>query len=272
MPSYVVTGASRGLGFEFVRQLAADSNNTVIGVVRNKAAADAKAKEQGLALVHFVEAQYTDLDSLKTAADIVKGLTGESLNYLINNAASVSEVSELRTFEDFQDDFPTLESDILDSFTINVLGVMKTIEAFLPLLLSGQGEKKIITITSGMSDLDLINASEIAVAGPYAMSKGALNVMVAKYNALYKARGILSLGVCPGYVATERQTQELKNDEDKARLAALGAKFASLAPDFKGPTTPDQSVSAVLGLAHKASIKDGFGGAFVSRFGNKTWF
>ncbi|KAL4952038.1 hypothetical protein BDW69DRAFT_28804 [Aspergillus filifer] len=119
----------------------------------------------------------------------------------------VSKVSELRTFEDFKDDFPSLETDILDSFRINVLGVMKTIEAFLPLLHSSTGEKKVITITSGMSDLDLINASELAVAVPYAMSKGALNVAVAKYNALYKQSGLLFLGICPGYVATERQTQ-----------------------------------------------------------------
>ncbi|KAL4937927.1 hypothetical protein BDV06DRAFT_226503 [Aspergillus oleicola] len=272
MPSYVVTGASRGLGFEFTRQLAADPNNTVIGLVRDKAAADAKAQKWGLTSVHFVEAQYTDLDSLKAATEATKGITGGELNYLINNAASVSEVSELKTFDDFHNDFSTLEADLLTSFRINVLAVLKTIEAFLHLLQSTPGPKKVITITSGMSDLDLINASGIAVAAPYAMSKGALNVAVAKYNALYKERGILFLGVCPGYVATERQTQELKSDEDQARLRALGQKFEAFAPQFTGPISPQQSVSEILSLAHKVSIEDGYGGAFVSRFGNKTWF
>jgi NAD(P)-dependent dehydrogenase (short-subunit alcohol dehydrogenase family) len=35
MPVYVLTGANRGLGLEFVRQLSADSSNTVIGAVRS---------------------------------------------------------------------------------------------------------------------------------------------------------------------------------------------------------------------------------------------
>ncbi|RDW84079.1 uncharacterized protein DSM5745_04405 [Aspergillus mulundensis] len=272
MPSYVVTGASRGLGFEFIRQLAADPANTVIGLVRDKAAAEAKARAQGLASVHFVEAQYTDLASLKAAAETVKTITGGTLNYLINNAAYVSEVSEWKTLGDFHDNFSTLESDILTSISINTLGVIKTIEAFLPLLQAvTDGPKKAIAITSGMSDLDLINSAGIAVAAPYAISKGALNVAIAKYNALYKGEGILFMGVCPGYVSTERITQEVA-EEDKAAMAAMGAGFAKFAPHFKGTILPRESVAGVLGLVHKASVENGDGGAFVSRFGNKTWF
>lgn len=48
-----------------MRHLARDTNNTVIGLVRNKAAADAKATAEGLHNVHMVEAQYTDFASLK---------------------------------------------------------------------------------------------------------------------------------------------------------------------------------------------------------------
>ncbi|KAL4983734.1 hypothetical protein BDW68DRAFT_181316 [Aspergillus falconensis] len=82
-----------------------------------------------------------------------------------------------------------------------------------------------------MSDIDLINAAEIVVVGPYAVSKGALNVVVPKYNALYK---------------------NVKDEEDKARLAALGQKFARFAPNFNGQMTPEESAKAVLGLSHKA--------------------
>ncbi|KAL4886213.1 NAD(P)-binding protein [Aspergillus karnatakaensis] len=279
MPSYVVTGASRGLGYEFIRQIAADPSNIAIGLVRNKAAADEKAKAQGLTNAHFVEAQYTDLASLKKAAEEVKALTGGTLNYLINNAASVSAVTELRTLGDFHDDFEKLEADILDQLTVNLLGVIKTIEAFTPLLKSTpstpSSPKKVITITSGMSDTSLINAVELSYAAPYAISKGAVNVAIAKYNALYKSEGILFMGICPGYVATERQTQEITDKTDLENLQKLGAQFARFAEanggGGSGQISPEESVRGVLGLAHRATVEE-FGGAFVSRFGNKEWF
>jgi NAD(P)-dependent dehydrogenase (short-subunit alcohol dehydrogenase family) len=63
-----------------------------------------------------------------------------------------------------------------------------------------------------MADLDLINATEIDFAAPYAISKGALNVAIAKYNALYKKEGILFLAVSPGYVTTERNQGMLMNN------------------------------------------------------------
>ncbi|KAL4787607.1 NAD(P)-binding protein [Aspergillus varians] len=274
MPSYVITGASRGLGFEFVRQLAADSNNTVIGLVRNKAAADDKAKAQGLTAAHFVEAQYTDLASLKSAAEVVKKITGGELNVLINNAANVSEISELRTLGDFHDDFDKMEADLKDTFDVNVLGVIKTVEAFIPLIQAADKSsvKKVITISSGMSDLELINSAEVAVSAPYAISKGALNVAIAKYNALYKSEGILFMAICPGYVATERATHDIVGEDDKARYADLGAKFLSFAPHFTGMMTPQEAVATVLGLADKSSIENGDGGTFVSHHGNKQWF
>ncbi|KAL3494419.1 NAD(P)-binding protein [Aspergillus germanicus] len=271
MPSYVVTGASQGLGFEFIRQLAANPENIVIGLVRNKVSPEAKAKAQGLTSVHFVEAQYTDLASLKAAAEVVKGITGGSLNYLINNAASVSEVTELRNLGDFHTNFETLEEDLKYSFEVNVIGLIKTIEAFLPLIQAATGEKKVITISSGMSDLDLINSTDLDVAAAYAISKAGVNVAVAKYSALYKKEGILFMSICPGNVATERQTRGLTNEEDKSRLASLAAKFMQFAPDWKGPMTPAESASVVLALAHRASIENGDAGAFVSRHGDRNW-
>jgi hypothetical protein len=59
---------------------------------------------------------------------------------------------------------------------------------------------------------------------------------------------------------------------EKAAIAgAMVAKFATYAPDFKGPDTPQDSVRAVLSVMEKSSIENGDGGAFVSHFGNKQW-
>jgi hypothetical protein len=48
-------------------------------------------------------------------------------------------------------------------------------------------------------------------------------------------------------------------------------KFAAYAPHFKGPTSADESVKAVMGIAQKASVEGGDGGAFLSHLGNKQW-
>ena len=58
-----------------------------------------------------------------------------------------------------------------------------------------------------MADVDLINAVDVAVAGPYSVSKAAANVVIAKYNAAHKREGILFLSISPGYVATERNAE-----------------------------------------------------------------
>lgn len=49
------------------------------------------------------------------------------------------------------------------------------------------------------------------------------------------------------------------------------AKLATYAPDFKGPTPVDEGVRAVRSTWEKVSIEKGYGGAFISHFGNKQW-
>jgi NAD(P)-dependent dehydrogenase (short-subunit alcohol dehydrogenase family) len=54
--------------------------------------------------------------------------------------------------------------------------------ALLPLILKGQ-EKKIVHISTGMADTDLVLKSGVSYAVPYSASKAALNLVVAKYAA-----------------------------------------------------------------------------------------
>ncbi|KAL8888581.1 MAG: hypothetical protein Q9215_004003 [Flavoplaca cf. flavocitrina] len=128
-------------------------------------------------------------------------LTGGKLDYLINNAAYVSNTSAFKTLGDFQDDPDTLAKDLTTSFTTNVVGVIQTINVFVPLLRKGT-EKKVLTLSTGTADADMINQFELDVAAPYSISKVAVNVAVAKYNALYKKEGTLFMAISPGYVDT----------------------------------------------------------------------
>lgn len=266
MPSYLITGASRGLGYAFARHLAAIPGNTVIGMVRNKDTTLARLEKDGITNVSIVQADITDRDALKATYAEVEKITKGSLDILINNAALVDESSAYKTLLD--DDPAALEEDLMSSFRANVVGVANTINLFLPLVRAGK-EKKIITISTGMADTELINRFSVPIAAPYSISKAATNALVAKYNAaLGKSEGLLFLALSPGLV----DTSEGKPMSEQAiqGAQAMGAMFQEYAPDFKGPITPEQSVEMCLKVIEDATVET-YGGAFVSHFGNKQW-
>jgi hypothetical protein len=65
--------------------------------------------------------------------------------------------------------------------------------------------------------------------------------------------------------------KEEVSPEDAEKAAVLVTKFIEYAPHFKRPLTPEESISAVLSVLHKASIANGDGGAFISHLGTKQW-
>jgi len=48
-------------------------------------------------------------------------------------------------------------------------------------------------------------------------------------------------------------------------------KLSTYAPHFKGPTPVDEAIRNIRSTWEKASIDSGYGGAFISQFGNKQW-
>lgn len=201
MPSYLVTGASRGLGYEFIRQFSLDSSNQVFGLVRNKPATDKKIAEDGLKNITIIEADINDRKSLQAAKVQVEEVTGGSLDYLINNAAFLSRISAFNSLTDFVDEPEVLDNELWGNFNTNVVGVINTINTFLPLIQKSQ-VKKVISITSGFADADLTTDFDLYESAPYSISKAALNMASAKYAARHGKDGILFLAISPGVVAT----------------------------------------------------------------------
>lgn len=89
------------------------------------------------------------------------------------------------------------------SSQLSQTNVVGNIHLFLPLVLKGK-IKKVITISSGLADLDLTNECEVDIGALYAASKAAMNVIVAKFNAQYKKDGVLFLSISPGLVEVGR--------------------------------------------------------------------
>jgi hypothetical protein len=63
-------------------------------------------------------------------------------------------------------------------------------------------------------------------------------------------------------VVTPEQTQGL--------MGFMG-KISTYAPHFKGATPVDEAIRTIRSTWEKLSIANGYGGAFVSHFGNKQW-
>jgi hypothetical protein len=79
--------------FEFLRQISADPNNTVVGLVRNKVATDTKVKEElNHPNIHIGQADLADFNSLKVRKRRKRTCTYQAV-YLRCTQNTVDEVS-----------------------------------------------------------------------------------------------------------------------------------------------------------------------------------
>ncbi|GJE88888.1 SDR family oxidoreductase [Phanerochaete sordida] len=272
MPSYVVTGANRGIGLEFIRQLSANPTNVVFGLVRNKAnSQDLIALEKELTNVHVLEADVTDSARLKAAATEVAKVTGGTLDYLINNAAHVQtdrRFYNLTTYAEKGEE-EKLTEDFDANFRVNVLGIVYATNAFLPLLkaTAASALARVITISSAVGDPELARAMGFGSFVPYCASKAAVNMVVAKYAAQFAAENIVFLALAPGLVDTATRAP---TPEELANAMAFIEKLKKVYPNWEGkPLTPEQSVTSMLKIIEKLDHKDS--GAYISHKGGKEW-
>lgn len=98
-------------------------------------------------------------------------------------------------------DAKALDDNLNTYFQTNVVGNIHLFNTFLPLIKRGQ-TKKIVTISTGMADIDTAVNLELVTGAAYSISKAAMNMAITKFHAEFKSEGILFMGVCPGNVDT----------------------------------------------------------------------
>ncbi|KAI1432413.1 NAD(P)-binding protein [Xylaria sp. CBS 124048] len=294
MASYVVTGVSSGLGFEIVRQVSANPDNTVIGLVRNKPATEKKVKEElgDRANIHILGiSDLTSVEDLKVsrypatklphwdtltdpiiqrAAAETAAITGGSLDYLIANAGYVTSFDAFDPLDTLAAKPAELREDFIKSMDINVIGNIYLYNAFMPLILKGK-VKKVVAISSGMADIELCREYDLYSGAIYACSKAAMNIVTAKYSAQYKDQGVLFLSICPGSADVGKVKPEELTQHQIQEFGTLIGKFQKYQPNFKGPVKPEVAIKAVINTWENASIEKGHGGAFLSHLGSKQW-
>jgi NAD(P)-dependent dehydrogenase (short-subunit alcohol dehydrogenase family) len=172
MPTALITGASRGIGLEFVRQYAA-AGWTVHAGARDPGSAGLLRELAPSGDIHIHALDVTDRGQI---AALAGKLDGQAIDLLINNAGMW--VGENEWYGRVSDE------DWMAEFRVHVFGTMAMCEAFVDNIAAG-GKKLIVNISSGNGSLGWdVNVGDY----PYNTSKAALN-MITRSMAIDLAAG-----------------------------------------------------------------------------------
>lgn len=195
----LVTGATRGIGLETVRQLAASGVHTLLaGRDRERTArAAGELQDQGLP-VEAIVLDVTDSNSITAAAKQVNDAYGR-LDILINNAGVLrdddSQPPSAQTMETWRETFET-----------NLFGVVATTQAFLPLLRKSPAGR-IVNVSSILGSLTLHSDPSSSIydykVPAYNVSKSAVNAWTIHLAHELRDTGIKVNAVHPGSVQTD---------------------------------------------------------------------
>jgi NAD(P)-dependent dehydrogenase (short-subunit alcohol dehydrogenase family) len=194
----VVTGANRGLGLEFTRQLAA-AGDEVVATARHPKTAEAlnKLASTSGGRVTVVRLDVGDPADVEAAALHV-GERFEGVDLLINNAgiwtapdqpdrASSGPLADLR---------PDAVAEVL---RVNAVAPIEVTQA-LASCLAAAGRSVVVNLSSGLGSIDGANRRGNLA---YAMSKAALNMLTRQLAAELAGQGTIVVAMSPGWVATD---------------------------------------------------------------------
>jgi NAD(P)-dependent dehydrogenase (short-subunit alcohol dehydrogenase family) len=189
MPSTSITGANRGLGFEFARQYLADAWHVYAACRDPDSASELRrlADASGHKL-QILALDVTELASVKAAAS---ELDGKAIDRLLNNAGVMGARGQTIGNIDYK-----AWAKVLDA---NTMGPMRVSEVLVGHV--AQSELKlIVTLTSGIGSLaDNTSGGSIA----YRSSKAAVNMVMRSLAIDLAPRGITCVVVNPGWVQTD---------------------------------------------------------------------
>ncbi|HET9139222.1 SDR family oxidoreductase [Actinophytocola sp.] len=207
----LVTGASKGLGYQTVRLLGERGITAIVGA-RDEERGRSAARELG---APFVQIDVTDPVSVEAAAKWIEH-EYETLDILVNNAGITVP---------HQDGLPSMATlaDLRRVFETNVFGVVAVTTAMLPMLLRSEAGR-IVNVSS-----DLGSMTRGLVPGtpqwaqnnlPYSASKAALNMVTVAFAKELWDTPVKVNAESPGFCATDI------NNFTGFRTAEQGAQVA----------------------------------------------
>ncbi len=223
----LVTGATRGIGLETVRQLARAGVHTLLAGRDRSRAVEAALTLQAEGLpVEAIALDVTDAASIAAAVEAVESRHGQ-LDILVNNAGILRDDLEQPAS---QQSLQTWR----ETFDTNLFGVVAVTQAFLPLLRAAPAAR-IVNLSSSLASLALHNdpASPIYDFKPpaYDASKSALNAWTVHLAYELRDTPVKVNAIDPGSVRTGMNA----HGELDAAAGARGSVAAALL-DAAGPS------------------------------------
>jgi len=217
MPSVIITGADRGLGFSLCKEFLNRGWLVFAGKYLDDYSFLENEAEKSPNL-HIVKLDMGCADSIAAAKDHLLKIT-DSLDMVISNAALMSPV-HCNLYEPPMD----LEA-VWNSFRVNALGPVCLVESLLPLLDRGK-MKRLCFVSSEVSCIVLMKHRGDSPF-PYPMSKASLNMGVRiLHNQLYPQAYTFRL-FHPGWMKRRMQDGSLSDEAvyDPDYIGGIAAKY-----------------------------------------------
>jgi len=236
----LVTGATRGIGLETVRQLAQKQAHVILAG-RDRAKADAAAQKlraEGLD-VEAIALDVTDAKSIATAAKEIQAKHGR-LDILVNNAGIMADAMDKAPSQQPLDNWRK-------TFDTNVFGLIATTQAFLPLLSKSEAGR-IVNVSSLLGSIThhADPASPIydyKAPVSYNVSKSTVNAWTVQLAHELRNSSIKVNTIHPGHVKTdmggEAAPMEIADGaKTSVELALIGANGPNGSFSHLGQTLP----------------------------------
>lgn len=224
----LVTGATRGIGLETVRQLAQAGVTTLLAgrdAGRAKEAAD-KLKAEGLPVEPIV-LEVTSADSIAKAVAEVTSRYGK-LDILVNNAGILVDDMGKAPSEQTQKAWR-------ETFDTNLFAVVEVTQAFLPLLKAAPAAR-VVNVSSQLGSITLHVDPNSPIYNfklpAYDASKSALNSWTVHLAYELRDTPIKVNAIHPGYVQTDMNGGHGEIDVPTGAKSSVGMALI----DASGPT------------------------------------
>ncbi|TCO43113.1 SDR family oxidoreductase [Dokdonella fugitiva] len=188
MAHALVTGANRGIGLEFVRQLLARGER-VVATCRHPGRALELTRLAGAHPGHLLVLPLT-LPDTRSIAELVREIATLDLRIglLVNNAGMLVEGER----------FGAIDAKALaDSFATNAQGPFLLAQALAPRLAEGA---RVANLTSTLGS---IGSTDSLYSPSYSISKAALNMASRLLALALEPRRAIVIALCPGWVRTD---------------------------------------------------------------------
>jgi NAD(P)-dependent dehydrogenase (short-subunit alcohol dehydrogenase family) len=217
----LITGGNKGIGKATARRLTELGHTVYIG---------ARDAERGQSAAKEIGAQWLALDVTgdASAAAAAAELTDREghLDILVNNAGVTGAWA---TLDNLSGD------DMRAAYEVNVFGIVRVTQAFLPLLRASQAPV-IVNVSSLLGSFGAVSnpyGRQYEIFAPiYGSSKSAVNMLTVQYAKALPEMRINA--VEPGYTATDLTGAHGDQAQTPEEAAANVVRWATIGPD--GPT------------------------------------